>query len=178
MTLTRYALILVLGLFSIGSAFGQENSPMNLDQDSAMTALDRYNQTSHQIFATLTERAKLFEAKAQLATQCAKGLRLIENVATLTAPNDDDEAQWRHETFFLVRMWFTKEQQDEWYFAGNEVGDYLKSHIDEAHSKEEALEIYKRAFALIMNAQVAVLEKMSHDLDARMNRIKEPRSSD
>jgi len=100
-------------------------------------------------------------------------------VATLTAPNDDDEeAQWRHETFFLVRMWFTKEQQDEWYFAGNEMGDYLKPHIDEAHSKEEALEIYKRAFALIMNAQVAALEKMSHDLDARMNRITDSRSPD
>lgn len=152
---------------------------MNINQDSAMTVLDQYNQMSHQIFATLTERAKLFEAKARLATQCAKGLRLIENVATLTAPNDDDEeAQWRHETFFLVRMWFTKEQQDEWYFAGNEVGDYLKSHIDEAHSKEEALEIYKRAFALIMNAQVAALEKMSHDLDARMNRITDSRSPD
>jgi hypothetical protein len=141
MTLIRYALTLALGFSSVGIASAQESSPMNINQDSAMTVLDRYNQMSHQIFATLTERAKLFEAKARLATQCAKGLRLIENVATLTAPNDDDEeAQWRHETFFLVRMWFTKEQQDEWYFAGNEVGDYLKSHIDEAHSKEEALE--------------------------------------
>ena len=179
MTLIRYALTLALGFSSVGIASAQESSPMNINQDSAMTALDQYNQASHQIFATLTERAKLFEAKARLATQCAKGLRLIENVETLTAPNDDDdEAQWRHETFFLVRMWFTKEQQDEWYFAGNEVGDYLKSHIDEAHSKEEALEIYKRAFALIMNAQVAALEKMSHDLDARMNRITDSRSPD
>jgi hypothetical protein len=179
MTLIRYALTLALGFSSVGIASAQESSPMNINQDSAMTVLDRYNQMSHQIFATLTERAKLFEAKARLATQCAKGLRLIENVATLTAPNDDDEeAQWRHETFFLVRMWFTKEQQDEWYFAGNEVGDYLKSHIDEAHSKEEALRIYKRAFALIMNAQVAALEKMSHDLDARMNRITDSRSPD
>lgn len=179
MTLIRYALTLALGFPSVGIASAQESSPMNINQDSAMTALDQYNQASHQIFATLTERAKLFDAKARLATQCAKGLRLIENVATLTAPNDDDEeAEWRHETFFLVRMWFTKEQQDEWYFAGNEVGDYLKSHIDEAHSKEEALEIYKRAFALIMNAQVAALEKMSHDLDARMNRITDSRSPD
>jgi hypothetical protein len=172
-------LTLVLGFPSVGIASAQESSPMNINQDSAMTVLDQYNQMSHQIFATLTERAKLFEAKARLATQCAKGLRLIENVATLTAPNEDDEeAQWRHETFFLVRMWFTKEQQDEWYFAGNEMGDYLKPHIDEAHSKEEALEIYKRAFALIMNAQLAALEKMSHDLDARMNRITDSRSPD
>lgn len=179
MALRAYVMILAFAFSSVGFASAQESSPLNIDKDSAMTALDRYDQTSHQIFATLTERAKLFEAKAQLATQCAKGLRLIENVATLIAPNDDDEeAQWTRETFFLVRMWFSEEQRNEWYFAGKEVADYMTSHIDEAHSKEEALEIYKRGFALIMNAQIAVLERMSHDLDARMNRIKDPRSSD
>jgi len=179
MTLIRYALTLALGFSSVGFASGQESSSTNTDESSAMTALDQYSQTSHQIFATLTGRAKLFEVKAQLATQCAKGLRLIENVATLIAPNDDDEeAQWAHETFFLVRMWFSEEQRNEWYFAGKEVADYIKSRIDEAHSKEEALEIYKKGFALIMNAQVAALEKMSHDLDARMNRITDSRSPD
>lgn len=178
MTLIRYALTLALGLSSVGMASAQESSPVNIDEDSAMTALDRYDQTSHHIFATLTGRAKLFEVKAQLATQCAKGLRLIENVATLIAPNDDDEeAQWAHETFFLVHTWF-EEQEKEWQFAGKEVADYIKSRIDGAHSKEEALEIYKKGFALIMNAQIAVLEKMSHDLDARMNRITDSRSPD
>lgn len=178
MTLIRYALTLALGFPSVGIASAQESSPTNTDESSAMTALDQYDQTSHHIFATLTGRTRLFEVKAQLATQCAKGLRLIENVATLIAPNDDDEeAQWAHETFFLIHTWF-EEQEKEWQFAGKEVADYIKSRIDEAHSKEEALEIYKKGFALIMNAQVAALEKMSHDLDARMNRITDSRSPD
>jgi hypothetical protein len=50
--------------------------------------------------------------------------------------------------------------------------------MEEAHSKEEALEVYKKLFALITNAQIAVLEKMSHDLDARMNRMIETPGSD
>ncbi len=152
---------------------------MNIEEHSARTAVDRYDQTSRQIYATLTERAGLFEAKAQFATQCAKGLRLIQKVATLTAPNDDEEeAQWVRETFSLVRKWFSKENQDEWYFAGQEMADYGKALMEEAQSKEEALARYKKVFALVTNAQIAVLEKMSRDLDARMNRIEEPRSSE
>lgn len=178
MPLTRYALTLALGIFSVGSASGQEHSPTNLDQDSVMTALDQYDQTSDQIFATLTGRTRLFEVKAQLATQCAKGLRLIEKVMKLTEPNEDDEeADWAHETFFLVHTWF-QEQEKEWQFAGKEFATSMIPQIELAHSREEAMETYKRGFALIINAQIAVLEKMSHDLDARINRLKEPRSAD
>lgn len=179
MTLIRYALTLVLGVSSVGSASGQERSPTNLDQDSVMTALDQYDQTSQQIFATLTERAKLFEAKAQLATQCAKGLRLIEKVMKLTEPDEEDgEAEWKRETFFLVRMWFSEEQRDEWYFAGKEFVADLDTYLEGGPTKAEAMVKYKRVFDQIMNAQVAVLEKMSHDLDARLNRLKDPRSAD
>jgi hypothetical protein len=115
-------------LFIGRNASGQESSPRNIGESSATTALDRYDQKSHQIFATLTERAELFEAKAKFAAQCVKGLQLIQKVAALTAPKDDDEeeAQWTRETFFLVRMWFGKEDQDEWYFAGQEMADYGK----------------------------------------------------
>ncbi len=178
MALARCAMILLLGLFSVGTASGQEHSPTNLDQDSAMTALDQYDQTSDHIFATVTGRTRLFEVKAQLATQCAKGLRLIENVMKLTEPNEDDEeADWAHETFFLVHTWF-EEQEKEWQFAGKEFAASMIPQIEQAHSKEEAMETYKRAFALIMNAQIAALEKMSHDLDARIHRLQEPRSAD
>lgn len=171
-------MILLLGLFSVASASGQERSPTNLDQDSVMTALDQSDQTSDHIFATLKGRIRLFEVKAQLATQCAKGLRLIENVMKLTEPNEDDEeAEWARETFFLVHTWF-EEQEKEWYFAGKEFAVSMGPQIEQAHSKEEAMETYKRGFALIMNAQIAALEKMSHDLDARIHRLQEPRSAD
>ncbi len=179
MTLARIVIILAFGYSSVGIASGQESSPINIHESSVRTAGDRYDQRSRQIFATLTTRAELFEAKARFATQCAKGLQLIQKVAALTAPKDDEEeAQWTRETFFLVRMWFGKEDQDEWYFAGQEVAENGKALMEEAHSKEEVLERYKKVFALVMNAQIAVLEKMSRDLDARMNRIKEPQSSD
>lgn len=167
MVLTRLVMTLAFGLTSVGIAFAQEHSPVQA------------NLASPQILATLTKRAELFEAKAKLVTQCAKALRLIQKVMNLTEPNEDnEEEQWTRETFLLVRMWFTQEQQDEWYFAGKEFAVSMVTDMDQAHTKEEAMATYKRGFALIMNAQIAALEKMSDDLDARRNRIKELRSSD
>ena len=179
MTLIRYALTLALGVSSVGIASGQESFPTNLDQDSAMTVLDRYDQTSDQIFATLTGRTRLFEAKAQLATQCAKGLRLIEKVMKLTEPDEEDgEAEWTRETSFLVRTWLSEEQRNEWYFAGKEFVADLDTYLEGRPTKAEAMVKYKSGFALIMNTQIAVLERISHDLDARLNRLKDPRSAD
>ncbi|MBA5874648.1 MAG: hypothetical protein GDA66_08885 [Nitrospira sp. CR1.2] len=65
-------MILVLGLSSVGSASGQDSLPTYIDEKGIMTAMDQYAQTSDQIHATLTGRTRLFEVKAQLATQCAK----------------------------------------------------------------------------------------------------------
>lgn len=179
MMLVRYAVLVVLGFASVGIACGQEHSPVNTDKESAITALDRYEPTSQHTLATLTRRAELFEAKAQLATQCAKGLRLVEKTVNASSPEEDtkEDAQWVHDTSFLLRMWFTKEQQDEWYFTGKEYAAYATTYADEVHTKAEAWETYRKVFGLIMNAQVAVLEKLSDDLDARMNRMKELRNS-
>ncbi len=120
MLLARYAVILVFGLASVGIASAQEHSPLQAN------------------LATLTKRAEMFEAKAQLATQCAKALRLIEKVMNLTEPNEDnEEAQWTRETFFLVRMWFTQEQQDEWYFAGKEFAVSMGPQMEQARTKRK-----------------------------------------
>ncbi|MBA5868825.1 MAG: hypothetical protein GDA68_02285 [Nitrospira sp. CR2.1] len=96
----------------------------------------------------------------------------------LTEPDEEDgEAEWTRETWFLVHTWF-EEQEKEWYFAGKKFAVSMDTQLEQVHSKEEAMETYNRGFALIMNAQIAVLEKMSHDLDVRINRLKEPRSAD
>ncbi|MGB4068910.1 MAG: hypothetical protein WBK08_12850 [Nitrospira sp.] len=175
MVLVRYLMILAFSLSSAGIASAQEHSPVNAVLPSPQT------------LATLTTRAEFFEAKAQLATQCAKGLRLVQSVMNLAAPNDDedegkyddeDEARWFRETYLLLRMWFTKEQQDEWYFAGKEFAGDSATFLEGVRTKAEAMDKYKRVFALIMNAQVAALEKLSDDLDARMIRIQETRSAD
>lgn len=167
MTLARYALTLALGLSSVGITSAQEHPPMPTGP------------TSPQALAILTERAEFFEAKAKLATQSAKGLRLVQNVMKLTTPDDDgEETQWTHETYLLLSMWFSAEQRDEWYLAGKEFGSDFETYLKGVPTKEEALERYKEMFAQIMNAQVTVLEKLSNDLDARMNRLQEPRSSD
>lgn len=159
MALARYAIILACGVFSVEITFGQEHLPVNADP------------TNPQTLEMLTERAKMFEAKAQLATQCAKGIRLIQKVVNLTSPNEDsEEEEWIRETFLLVRLWFTKEQQDEWYFAGKEFA-FLVTDIDQAHTKEEAMETYKKGFSLIMNAQVAALERLSDDLESRQKAL-------
>lgn len=169
-------MILTLGLSSVGSASAQDGPPATADEKSVMAAPD---QTSDQIFATVKGRTKLFEVKAQLATQCAKGLRLIEKVMKLTEPNEDDEeTDWTHETYFLVHKWFTEEQEKEWYFAGKEFAVSMIPEMEQAHSREEAMETYKRGFALMMNAQIAEMEKMSRELDARMNRLEGPRNAE
>lgn len=95
-------------------------------------------------------RTRLFEVKARLAAQCAKGLRLIEKVMKLTEPEEKDgEAEWTRETLFLVHTWF-EEQEKEWYFAGKTFAVSMDTQLEQAHSREEAMETYNRGFALIM----------------------------
>ena len=97
----------------------------------------------------------------------------------LTEPDEEDgEAEWTRETSFLVRTWLSEEQRNEWYFAGKEFVADLDTYLEGRPTKAEAMVKYKSGFALIMNAQIAVLERISHDLDARLNRLKDPRSAD
>ncbi len=157
------------------------------EKATAMVDFNPFDPASQRTLAMLEQRAELFEVQAKLATQCAKGLRLAQEAVNLTSSLPDEEtAQWIRETYFLVSAWFTKEQRDEWYFAGKEVVEYAETYAENSeslrsrfHAKEvEKVAMYNRGIALIMNAQVAALEKLSNDLVTRMNSIKETRSSD
>lgn len=180
-----YAMLLVFGFSSPGFAYEETHSPIEAPpgaipdpqypgdrKASAITALTRYDPTSQQTLSTLPERARLFEMRVKLETQCAKGLRLAQKSINLTSEMDYVEGQqWVMETYVLVMPWVSKEQLDEWYFSGKEVGELLKRYIEDNQSRpegapmnEEERAAYNGFFALLMNAQVAALEKVSNTL--------------
>lgn len=180
-----YAILLVFGFSLPGFAYEEAHSPIEAPpgaapdpqypgerKASAITALTKYDPTSQQTLSTLPERARLFEMKAKLETQCAKGLRLAQKSVNLTSEMDYFEGgRWIMETYMLVMPWVSKEELDEWYFSGKEVDELVKRYVEDNQSRpegapmnEEELAVYNGFFALLMNAQVAALEKVSNTL--------------
>ena len=217
-TLTRCAIILILGVSSVGIASGQEHSPRTIrqihqlhdlqgdparlvtqvedrsdtssdlqdattDKDHAITGFNPNDPANSQLLTTLIDRAKLLEIKAQSETLCANGLRLAQQVLvapTLLGP-EEELTEWERKMNFLVYTWFTEERRAEWYSAGKAINDYIDRHaerLSQMPNNQEKVELANRLFALLMNTQINVMEKMSHDLEAQINRIKEVRSSD
>ena len=153
------------------------------EEGNAVTAFNPNDPTNIQTLTTLNERAKLFEIKAQFGALCAKGLQLAQlALASPTVlPTDEEMNEWDREVNLLVYTWFTEEQKAEWFSSGKEVLDYLNIQGERLRgmpNNNEKVALGNRLFALLMNAEVEALEKLSNDLGTRITLIKAPRSSD
>lgn len=153
------------------------------EEGNAVTAFNPNDSKSNQTLITLNERAKLFEIKAHFGALCAKGLQLAQlALASPTVlPTDEEMNEWDREVNLLVYTWFTEEQKAEWASAGKEVLDYLNIQGERLRgmpNNNEKVALGNRLFALLMNAEVEALEKLSNDLGTQITAIKAPRSSD
>ncbi len=142
-------------------------------KSTALASLKAQYQTARYSLGTLKEKQRASSARARLAILRAEGLRLSQNmIANPSGPTPDWElGVWTDATEKTLEYLFHHEQIQEFHDAENVVFTYAKKYADDYHSrhsgvflKEETQEIVNRLSVLLINVQVATLEKFSRNL--------------
>lgn len=156
----------------LSEVIGQQDSVAK-ENARAMAAVKAQYQTTKRTVATLNEKQRTTWARARLAALRVEGLRLSQKLITNPSePLSDEELDlWDYAKERSLHTLFHQEQIREFNSTEKNAMTYAKGYFDDYVSrsggvlvKEEAQEIQNRLIALVINVEVAALQRFSDNL--------------